>query len=88
MPKKYLKKNKHFPLQTHFAYLHNKCQRYLKAKESVTHHTSTIPCLLRDASAISHHHTTRMTLKSVIFCTPKSGKIIHIYIQNTHQKYI
>ena len=39
------------------------------------------PCLLRCASATAHHHTPKIVLRSVIFSTPKSGKIIHNYIQ-------
>ena len=33
------------------------------------------PCLLRRASAIAHHHTPKMVLRSVIFSTPKSCSI-------------
>ena len=35
------------------------------------------PCLLRRASAIAHHRTPEIVLRSVIFSTPESGKIIH-----------
>ena len=35
------------------------------------------PCLLRRVSAIVHHHTPKMTSKSVIFSTPKCGLIVH-----------
>ena len=35
-------------------------------------------------SAIAYHHQHRMVLRSVIFSTPKSGKIIHNWIQIAH----
>ena len=35
------------------------------------------PCLLKCANAIAHYHTPRMALRSAIFSTPKSGKIIN-----------
>ena len=45
------------------------------------------PCLLRCASVIAHHHTPILVLKSAIFSTPKSGKIIHNKIQNSHLQH-
>ena len=42
------------------------------------------PCLLRRTSVIAHHYTAKMVLRSAIFSTPKSGKIICSWIQNTH----
>ena len=42
----------------------------------------TRPCLLRCASA--HHNTPKRVLRSVIFSTPKSGKIMYSLIQNAH----
>ena len=35
------------------------------------------PCLLRRESAIAHHYTPKMALKSVIFSTPKFSKVVH-----------
>ena len=50
--------------------------------------TSRRPCLLRCVSVIAHHPTPKMVLRSMIFGTPESGKILHNYIQNTHLQYI
>ena len=36
---------------------------------------------------IAHHHTPRMVLRSAIFNTPKSGKIIHNWIQIAHLQH-
>ena len=44
-------------------------------------------CLLRCASGIAHYRTLKMVLRSVIFSTSKSGKIVHNYISNVHLKH-
>ena len=45
------------------------------------------PCLFRCASWIAQHYTPKMILKSAIFSTPKSGKILHNKIQNANLQH-
>ena len=42
---------------------------------------------LRHASVMAHHHTPKNDLRGVIFSTPKSSKITHSLIPNTHLQH-
>ena len=46
-----------------------------------------MPYLLRDASAIASHHTSKMVFRSAVFGTPKCGKVIHNLILNAHLQH-
>ena len=46
-----------------------------------------MPYILRDASAIASHHTSKMVFRSAVFGTPKCGKVIHSLILNAHLQH-